>query len=180
MYDKKLLEKAKLYYELKNELDRAKADYSDLCKKITEEGQVRFDTLATNIQRFCGSESFRAVIKNFCYLYPQILSVQDGNLLYHGMPLPPVPFDAGNVFEQSEQSVRDIKETVQMLVKKIGDTDTHIKTLCVNFATLRSIYAKIGELKRESERILLTDENAKIRSLTDKISEMLEDSNFAR
>jgi len=173
VYDKKLLEKAKLYYELKNELDRAKAEYSDHCKKITEEGQARFDTLATNIQRFCGSESFRSVIKNFCYLHPQTLSVQGGNLLYHGILLPPVPIDASNVFEQSEQSVRDIKETVQMLVKKIGDTDAHIKALCVNFATLRSIYAKIGELKRESERVQLADENAKIRSLTDKISEMV-------
>ena len=67
------------YQRLGSELEQAIAERGAVQAQAQADASARFDLLAVNIQRFCGSESFRSVIKNFCYLYADRLSVSGGH-----------------------------------------------------------------------------------------------------
>ncbi|MBQ2999013.1 MAG: hypothetical protein IJD64_00985, partial [Clostridia bacterium] len=158
---------------MKRELEQARLDYSDFERKTESEISARFDTLASNIQRFCGSESFRSVIKNFCYLYSDILSVCGGNLAYRGCVQPPIAFHCDNASALAEQSVNDMKSSFRVLAQKNGNADAEIKKLCTSFTTLRTINAKVGELKAQAVRNALAEEDRHIETVRQKLRTLL-------
>lgn len=167
---KDLMEKINEYKKLNRELENMSSNYSNFEKTTKREITARFDTLASNIQRFCGSESFRSVIKNFCYLYSNTLSVSGGNLTYRGIVQPSVPFNSDNASAVAEQCVNIIKSAFRVLTQKSGNSDEEIKKLCVAFTTLRSINAKIDELKAQAIKNALMEENQRIESIKRKIN----------
>ena len=159
-----LLKKVNEYNQLNRELEQARLNYSNLKTRTESEVATRFDTLSSNIQRFCGGESFRSVIKNFCYLYSDILSVVDGNLTYRGKVPMPINVNSDNAQIIAGQCVNDIKSSFQVLAQKRGNPDIEIRKLCVSFATLRAINARVEELKVEATRRALmgAEENIEI------------------
>ena len=170
---KDLLKSLNEYKRLNRELEQARLDYSNFESKTKCEISVRFDTLASNIQRFCGSESFRSVIKNFCYLYSDILSVSGGNLAYRGCVQPPIAFHCDNASVLAEQCVNDIKSSFRVLAQKNGNADAEIKKLCTSFTTLRTINARVGELKAQAVRNALEEEDHRIETVKQNIRALL-------
>lgn len=173
MNDKDLLKKLNEYRQFCDALEQSKFNYSNFCRNVEQETKTRFDGLATNIQRFCGSESFLSVIRNFCYLYSNVLSVVGGNLAYRGNVPLPIPFDCDNAFAITEKCVNDIKSSCSILAKKADDMDTEVKKLCVAFTTLRGIYARISELKTQAVRNAVAKEEARIEEIKQKIEILL-------
>ena len=172
---KDLLKKSNEYKQLNRELEQASLNYSDFELKAESDIAARFDTLAGNIQRFCGSDSFRSVIKNFCYLYSDILSVSGGNLAYRGIVQSPFPFHCDNASAIAEQCVNDIKSSFRVLAQKSGNTDTEIKRLCTAFTTLRAINSNVGELKAHAVKGALAEENQRIETIKQKINTLLKE-----
>ncbi len=172
---KDLLKKLNEYKQLNRELEQASLNYSNFELKAESEIATRFDTLASNIQRFCGSDSFRSVIKNFCYLYSDILSVLGGNLVYRGIVQSPMLFYYDNASTIAEQCVNAIKSSFRVLAQKNGNTDAEIKKLCVSFTTLRTLNARIGELKVQALKNALAEEKQRIETIKKKINTLLKE-----
>lgn len=170
---KKILEKFNEYNKLNFELEQASLNYSTFKQKTEGEISSRFDALASNIQRFCGSESFHSVIKNFCYLYSDTLSVSGGNLAYRGSVPAPCSFNSDNAAILAEQCVNDIKSSFKVLAQKNSNADAAIKKLCVSFSTLRVINASIGELKTQAIKKCLAEENQRIEAMKQRIRALL-------
>ena len=170
---RELLKKINEYRALTSEREQLSKNYAAFEERKTAEINARYSALADNIQRFCGSDSFRSLIKNFCYLYPDKLSVSGGNLLYRGA-LPPVPAMSGeDAFALAEQSVNEIKAAGRVLSQKSGDTDAAAKQLSTAFFALRTINAKIGEWKEQAVQSAVSEERAKMEMLNQKAGELL-------
>lgn len=158
---------------MNDEVAQLEADYPNFKMRVEAELHARYDTLGANIQRFCGSESFRSVIKNFCYLYSDILSVSEGHLTYQERVLSPIPFHCDNAFEIAEQCVKDVKSSFRVLAQKSGNTEAELQKLCVSFTTLRSINAMSGELKAQALKNALAEEARRMEALKQKRNTLL-------
>jgi SpoVK/Ycf46/Vps4 family AAA+-type ATPase len=143
---KELAEKEKQYIKMSEEYDAACLNFRSFEPNAKKEITRSFDTLGENIQRFCGSENFRSIIKNFCYLYSGMLSISSGNLLFCGSVLPALPYDSGNAKSTAENCVLNIKRATQGLAQKSGSTEALLRALCQSYTTLRSIYANINDI----------------------------------
>ena len=173
MNDKDLFQKLKNYQELKAELETAEAGYDALCRDAMQKSAARYDALGSNIQRFCGSESFRSVLKNFCYLYSDRLSVRGGNLAYMGSIPSPMAFDRDSAPAIAEKCVSEIKLAVQNIARKSENTDLQIRKLCLYFTTLRSIHANVERFSSEAAQEIIDAEDRRISKLKAQIDVML-------
>ena len=95
---KELIKALEEYQMLEKELTQAKERCSDLVGTQEKCIEARFQSLYESVGGFCGSPSFRSVIRNLCYLYGGILSVSGGNLTYRGRVPAPLSFDEKTVF----------------------------------------------------------------------------------
>lgn len=169
---KDLLKNLNEYKKLNHDLDLAR-HAADHDSQTENEILTRFDTLASNIQRFCGSESFRSVIKNFCYLYADVLAVSGGNLTYKGVVQASLPVRHENASALAEQCVNDVKTAVRVLAQKSGNAENEIKNLCTAFTTLRTINARIEELKAQALQAAQTERDQQIETVKQKINVLL-------
>lgn len=172
---KKIMSVLNEYRQLNDEIAQFRLNYPKLQAKAEQETGPRYDALSNNVQRFCGNESFRSVIRNFCYLYSNVLSVSGGNLAYRGVVPAAMPITSDNVFSLAEKCVHQIKESFQILAQKRGDADTEIKRLCVAFVTLRTVNARIDELKAQAVETVMALEQNRIDAVKQRLNGLLKE-----
>ena len=161
------------YNKLNKELEQFEIYYSEFKENTEKEMTEKYKTLSMNIQRFCGNESFRSVIKNFCYLYSGILSVSGGNLAYKGVVPSPQPITCDNAFVLAEQSVGEIKKAFKSLAQKNSNAEEDVKKLCLAFITLRVINTSCGALKIQNVKKALELEKLRAETIRKKLDSLL-------
>lgn len=159
---------------LNKELEYINKNQKEVDKKTKDEIALKFETISKNIQNFCGNPSFTKIIKNFCYLYSDILSISNGNLLYRGSLLPSLSYDYNDAFSVTNKCLNDIKASFTSLANGSNNIDNDIKKLCISFITLRRINASVNYLKEKAIDYALSN-NTKKQEIEQKIGALLKE-----
>lgn len=168
------LKKLNEFKALNKELEYINKNQKDVDKKTKDEIALKFETISKNIQNFCGNPSFTKIIKNFCYLYSDILSISNGNLLYRGSLLPSLLYDYNDAFSVTNKCLNDIKASFTSLAKGSNNIDNDIKKLCISFITLRRINANVNYLKEKAIDYALSN-NTKKQEIEQKINNLIKE-----